>query len=159
MAQVTKLSPSKRGRRRETYSAAFEDVKEQIKALLERLPQDEREDVLHGIEEFVRPIPVERAGDVLGTVVRFVQRKQHVTVDDVKEAVRQAGVEASPKEVYNAIGYLTRKGHMRRTGYGRYVIDGVEFVTSDDLGGASSRHEDGYKTDESNQWLADEEGK
>ncbi|MGO7116265.1 hypothetical protein [Rhizobium leguminosarum] len=118
---------------------------------MENVPQESREAILAAISEYVRPIPVERAGDVLGTVVRFVQRKQEVTVEDVKEAVREAGLDVAPKEVYNAIGYLTRKGHMRRVGYGRYIIDGVEFVTSDDFGGAPSRHEDGYKIDESGQ--------
>ncbi|MCZ3380404.1 hypothetical protein [Rhizobium sp. AG207R] len=131
--------------------ADSQTIAEQIKALLENVSQEDREAILGSVAEFVKPIPVERAGDVLGVVVRFVQRQQEVTVDAVKEAVRDAGLQASPKEVYNAIGYLTRKGHMRRVGYGRYTIDGVEYVTSDDLGGDSSRHEDAYRTDESGQ--------
>ncbi|QWW67949.1 hypothetical protein [Rhizobium sp. WYJ-E13] len=151
MAQVTKFSPKSTDAREESLPSDSQKVADQIRALLESVPQESREAILAAISEYVRPIPIERAGDVLGTVVRFVQRKQQVTVEDVKDAVREAGLDATPKEVYNAIGYLTRKGHMRRVGYGRYIIDGVEFVTSDDLGGAPSRHEDPYRTDESNQ--------
>ncbi|OOO32817.1 hypothetical protein EFR00_30265 [Rhizobium sophoriradicis] len=151
MAHVTKFSPKSTGASNERLPSDSQEVADQIRALLENVPQESREAILAAISEYVRPIPVERAGDVLGTVVRFVQRKQEVTVEDVKEAVREAGLDATPKEVYNAIGYLTRKGHMRRVGYGRYIIDGVEFVTSDDFGGAPSRHEDGYKIDESGQ--------
>lgn len=159
MVQVTKFSPEHRDGSDDRLPADSQNITEKIKALLERVPQEGREAILESITEFVKPIQVERAGDVLGVVVRFVQRKQEVTVDAVKEAVREAGLKASPKEVYNAIGYLTRKGHMRRTGYGRYMIDGVEFVTSDDLGGASSRHEDEYRTDESDRSLAEGEPK
>jgi hypothetical protein len=151
MAQVMKFSPKQPSGSDDRLAADSQDIAEKIKALLESVPQEDQEAILESIAEFVKPIPVERAGDVLGAVVRFVQRKQEVTVDAVKEAVREAGLQASPKEVYNAIGYLTRKGHMRRVGYGRYTIDGVEYVTSDDLGGAPSRHEDGYRTDESDQ--------
>ena len=151
MAQIRKFSPKHTGLSDDRLAADSQDIAEKIKALLETVPQEGREAILESIAEFVKPIPVERAGEVLGVVVRFVQRQQEVTVGAVKEAVREAGLQATPKEVYNAIGYLTRKGHMRRTGYGRYSVDGVEIVTSDDLGGASSRHEDPYRTDESDQ--------
>lgn len=83
----------------------------------------------------LRPIAAPRAGDVLEAIVKLLPRKPTWTVGDIKQEVSAKGVSASPKEVYNAVGYLTRMGHMRRVGYGRYVVDGMEVVTSDDLGG------------------------
>ncbi|MBB3570785.1 hypothetical protein [Rhizobium sp. BK491] len=155
MANVRKFSPARKAQRRNLAVGSSRSVADTIKFLLENLPHDDREAVLAEITDFVRPIPVERAGDVLGVIVKFAQRNQSISVQDVKAAVKQAGIEAKPKEVYNAIGYLTRKGHIHRTGYGRYIVDGVEIVTSEDLGGATSRHEDAYRVDESDQSLAD----
>jgi predicted transcriptional regulator of viral defense system len=66
-------------------------------------------------------------------------------MDELKARIKEQGIEAKPKEVYNAVGYLAKRGHIRRVGYGRYIVDGIEVVTADDLGGAPSRHEDGYK--------------
>ncbi|WSG95379.1 hypothetical protein U8P76_23720 [Rhizobium johnstonii] len=132
-------------------SASTESIGETIKFLLLNLDPTEREKILDELTQAFRPISVERGGEILGTIVRFLQPKQEVTVEDLRTAVKDAGLEARPKEVYNAIGYLTRKGHMRRVGYGRYVVDGVEIVTSEDIGGAPSRNEDGYRIDDSNQ--------
>ncbi|RWY83430.1 hypothetical protein EHI44_22130 [Rhizobium leguminosarum] len=151
MAHTAKFSPSKKNRRQTEPLGSPRSIADTIKFMLVNLPQEDREAILSEIIEFVRPIPVEKAGDVLGAVVKFIQTKQDVTVNKVKEAVRKAGIEARPKDVYNAMGYLARRGHIRRVGYGRYIVDGIEIVTAEDLGGASSRHEDGYRVDESDQ--------
>jgi hypothetical protein len=116
-----------------------------IRTLVAGLPPQEQERVLREITEMLRPISAPRAGDVLGTLVRLLPKRRDWTVADLKQVIGETGVEASPKEIYNAIGYLNRKGHIRRVGYGRYVVDGVEVVTADDLGGESSRHEDLYR--------------
>jgi hypothetical protein len=89
----------------------------------------------------IGPIPAPRAGEVLGTIVRLFRRGGDWTVHDLKRAISERGVEASSKEIYNALGYLARKKKIQRIGYGRYVVDGVEVVTADDLGGPPSRHE------------------
>lgn len=122
-------------------------VAEAIKILLSNLSSAEREAILSEITEYIRPISVNKAGDVLAAIAKILPMKPEWSVEDLKIEVKKVGVEAKPKEVYNAIGYLTRKGHMKRVGYGRYVVDGIEVVTADDLGGAPSRHEDAYRVD------------
>jgi predicted transcriptional regulator of viral defense system len=67
--------------------------------------------------------------------------KQKWTTQEIKDDVESAGVKASAKEIYNAIGYLSRRGHVTRVGYGRYLVDGVAVVTADDLGGEPSTNE------------------
>ncbi len=84
---------------------------------------------------------------MLGTIVRLLPERRDWTVEELKQEIDQQQVEASKKEVYNALGYLTRTGRIQRVGYGRYVVDGAELTTIDDLGLPSTRHEDEYRTD------------
>ncbi len=79
---------------------------------------------------------------MLGTIVRLLPDREEWTVADFKHEVASEGVEATTKEIYNALGYLTRKGHIRRVGYGRYLIDGGILITAEDLGGEPGRYED-----------------
>jgi hypothetical protein len=115
--------------------------------LVSTLSREEQNRLLTDLVESVRPIPAPRAGEVLGAIVKLLPRQRDWMVDDIRKRVAGTGVGASPKEIYNAIGYLARKGHVRRVGYGRYVVEGVEVQTSDDFGGATARHEDAYRTD------------
>jgi hypothetical protein len=117
-------------------------------SVFEALSEEDRQDVLDKLVEMLRPIPAPRAGEVLDAVVKLLPRRKDWTVNDLKEQVSAKGVSASPKEVYNAIGYLARKGHIRRIGYGRYVVDGTVIVASDDFGGPTESQEDAYRTDE-----------
>jgi len=118
------------------------EIAEEIAALLRTLSEPEQDRVLRMVTGAIRPIETPRAGEVLGTVVRLMKGGSQLTVDTVKRGVASEGVEATSKEIYNALGYLTRKGHVKRIGYGRYVVDGVGIVTSDDLGGEPARYED-----------------
>ena len=108
-----------------------------INMLLETLSPAEQEHVLRA----VRPATTPRAGEVLDTVVRLLPRQTAWTVKKVREDVAAAGIEATAKEVYNAVGYLARRGYVTRLGYGRYVVLGAGIVTSDDLGGEPARDE------------------
>ena len=67
--------------------------------------------------------------------------KSEWTVGEIKQDVAAAGIKATAKEIYNALGYLRRRGHVERRGYGRYTVAGVGIVTSDDLGGEPARDE------------------
>lgn len=113
-----------------------------VKLLLDALALDEQHDVLKAINQQVQPIATPRAGELLGKIVRWIPRDSAWTVEDAKREVAAQGIEASPKEIYNAIAYLSRKGHVRRIGYGRYIVDGVGVTTSDDLGGEPARYDD-----------------
>jgi len=70
-------------------------------------------------------------------------RNAEFTVEDAKKEVASQGVEATPKQIFNAIGYLARKGHIRRRGYGRYLVGGAELTATDDLGLEPARDDDG----------------
>ena len=111
-------------------------------SVFEALSERDRQDVLDKLIEILRPIPAPRAGDVLEAIVRLLPGKTEWTVDDLKAGVSAKGVSASPKEIYNAIGYLARKGHVQRVGYGQYVVAGNVLVSTDEFGGAPSRVEE-----------------
>jgi hypothetical protein len=134
------------GTTRGSVDARTRGVIDSIKALLALLPPDERDRALQEITETIKPFPPARAEKVLGKILQFPRDKSW-SVDELKDKIAACGIEAKPKEVYNAVSYLARKGHIRRIGYGRYVVDGIEITTPDDLGGPPSRHEDGYKLD------------
>jgi hypothetical protein len=119
------------------YASAFEP-----------LAEEDQQDVLDKLIEMLRPIPTPRAGEVLDAIVKLLPRSKDWTVQKLREEVAEKGVSANPKEVYNAVGYLVRKGHMRRIGYGRYVVAGGGLVvTSDDFGGPTTSQEDAYRVD------------
>jgi len=112
-------------------------IAEAIRILLASLSEQERAQVLRNLVP--HPLSMPKAGDVLTCVLRAFPPKKETTVEEVKQHVAAEGVEATPKEIYNALGYLTRKQYVRRLSYGRYLIDGNYFETADDLGGEPSR--------------------
>jgi formylmethanofuran dehydrogenase subunit E-like metal-binding protein len=119
----------------------FENAANAIKSILAMLPAAEQERVLREITNAIRPIPAPRAGEVLGVIVRLLPRQQNWTTEDIKQEIASQGITATAREVYNSIGYLVRKGHIRRIGYGRYLVGGGLLETADDLGGEPARDE------------------
>ena len=107
-----------------------------IKVMFGELTPAQQEKLRTDLEGIVRPIPAPRAGDVLGAVIRLFPKQPEWTVQELLRRLEEGGVEHTTKEVYNALGYLTRKQKIQRTGHGRYSIGGVPVVTSDELGGA-----------------------
>ena len=139
MARIARLSRLKEpGAPAEPSSQAIVD---EVRSLLSRLPASEQQRAMRELTAALCPISAPQAGEVLGTIVQLLPRRQNWNVTELKEQVAAAGVQATAKEVYNALGYLTRKGHIRRVGYGRYVVGGAGIVTSDDLGGEPARDE------------------
>jgi Fe2+ or Zn2+ uptake regulation protein len=63
-----------------------------------------------------------RAGTVLSAVIQYASKRDEFLVRSLVDDVRLTVSDALPKEVYNALGYLTRKGHLRRHEYGRYEV-------------------------------------
>ena len=115
-----------------------EKTLELIETLLSSLPKADRARFVRSLTATIKPMSGPRAGEVLGEIVRLLPQRQSWTVAELKQTIDERGITASPKEVYNAVSYLTRKGHIRRVGYGRYLIDGVPVVTADHLGGQPS---------------------
>jgi len=112
-----------------------------LKTLLVSLPEAEKQKVARELLKTIGTPDAPKAGEVLANVILLMKQRPKFTVSEVKQHIEERGG-ASPKEVYNALGYLTRTGRLRRVGYGRYVVDGVEVSTSDDLGGERDRLED-----------------
>jgi hypothetical protein len=138
MAKVVPLSIDNQGARALPQRA--DDFISTIKFLFTELPLPDQERVLAQLTEFLRPIPAPRAGDVLGAVIHLLPKRPEWTVQELIDAVGAHNIEATAKEIYNALGYLTRKRKIQRMGYGRYAVEGIQVVTSDDLGGPPSRH-------------------
>ena len=124
----------------------LDELRATIKRMINWLPADARDDFLRELGVPDRPAAYPKAGDVLATIVHLLPRQKSWTVSELKQQISDRGVEAKPKEIYNALGYLTRNERITRVGYGRYIVDGFEIVTSDDLGGPTTRHEDEYRT-------------
>ena len=130
----------------DTGDARVEQTLALIKTLVGSLPPRDRHQFLRDIADAVRPLSAPRAGEVLGAIVHILPQRKLWSVADLKKQIDEQGVSASAKEVYNAIGYLKRKGRVRRIGYGNYIVDGVQIQTSDDFGGETTRNEDEYRT-------------
>jgi hypothetical protein len=109
-----------------------------VRTLIAELPESEQQQLLNELRKKLHPISIPQAGDVLRAIVKLFPKRREWTVDDLKKDVHAQGVRAEAKEIYNALGYLTRKRKIQRIGYGRYIVEGVAFHASDDFGGAPS---------------------
>jgi hypothetical protein len=132
-----------RNLRPDTIDPHVESVLAAIKTLLSGLTAPERERVLGELAKAFRPIsePRAAASNLLSEVVRLLPEQRSWRVEDVRRRIEERGITADPKAVYNALGYLKRKGWIQHDGYGRYTAEGIHFVTSEDLGGMPSRSE------------------
>lgn len=119
-----------------------QDVIHMILSLVQQLPEQDRERALEMLEKAIHPIQAPNAGEVLSAIVRMLPRQKEWNIKDIKQLVLEEVRSASGKEVSNALGYLTRKGQIRRVGYGRYLVDGTGVITSDEFGEEPSRYED-----------------
>jgi hypothetical protein len=122
--------------------AHAESIVTAFKALLAGLSPEKQERVRAELFKSFPANSAPRAGQVLGTILRLVPRDRPFTIEDVKKGIESEGIPATAKAIYNALGYLTRKEKITRIGHGRYVIDGLVWVTSDELGGAPSKDEE-----------------
>jgi hypothetical protein len=93
-----------------------------------KLTDFERELVLQKMNELNLTISAPRAGKTLGAVVDYVRREKHagetISLEEVRAALGRNEIQATPKEIYNALGYLTRKKHIENIGYGQYRVSG-----------------------------------
>lgn len=123
-----------------TSDIATKAISDAIQRMLDGLPPEQREAVLQHLKLSAAGLG-RRPGTLANTVVRLMPKDSPFTVDSIKKKAADEGVNATSKEIYNAFGYLTRKRQIRRLGYGRYLVDGVAVVTSDDLGGEPGPHD------------------
>lgn len=114
-------------------SPQAEGVGSSIRTLFEGLSAADQQVVMASLRG-AELIPASRAGDVLKSVVHFLPRKQKWTATEIKSEIAKSGVEASSREVFNAIGYLVRKKRVKRMGAGRYLIDNAFAVVTSSCG-------------------------
>lgn len=122
-----------------------------IHTLIRSLPPAEQDRLRREFVGKMRTMAAPRAGEVLGTIVRLLPKQKAWSVAELRQRIDEVGVAATDKEIYNAVGYLARKGRVRRIAYGRYLVDGMLLQTADDFGGENARHEDAYRVDRSTE--------
>ncbi len=113
------------------------------RTLIGALSPEERERILSELTRAFQPIPQPRAGsgDVLAEIVRLLPEQRSWTVEQIRKRVEASGLKAEPKAVYNALTYLKRRNDIVHHGYGRYTVEGLHFVTSEEAWGTPTPHE------------------
>ena len=120
-----------------------ESILAAVKMLISGLSDTDRKRILDELRKAFQPIPEPRAGsgEVLAEIIRLLPEQRSWTVEQIKQRVEARGIQAEPKAIYNALTYLKRRNDIVHHGYGRYSLEGMHFVTSDDLGGPPTRDE------------------
>jgi hypothetical protein len=113
------------------------------RTLIGALSPDERQRILGELIKAFRPIaePKAGSGDVLAQIIRLLPEQRSWTVEQIRKRVKETGLKTEPKAVYNALTYLKRRNDIVHHGYGRYTVEGLHFVTSEEAGGAPTSHE------------------
>ena len=144
MSQVTKFPTPPHNSLKSADSAVSEERLSALKSLIKTtLSREEQELLVRYLSEIVGPVNQPRRGDVVSLIASIIPHRKDWTVGDIKQSVIQEhGVPASSKEIYNAIGYLSHTGQLKRVAYGQYIFNGVMMTTSEDFGGETDRHED-----------------
>lgn len=118
----------------ELSSPHAEKLAQIIWATFELLSVEDRQIVVDRLNTATRIITGSRAGDVLGTIVRFLPKRSKWTASEIRQELVTQGIDADQRTVFNAIGYLARKGSIQRLGGGRYLVDGVGLHIPDEQG-------------------------
>jgi KaiC/GvpD/RAD55 family RecA-like ATPase len=122
--------------------ARADGVVSAFRTLLSGLSPEIQERVRESLLNSFSQTSTARPREVLATVLRLVPRDRAITIEEVQKSVEAEGIQATAKVIANALGYLTRKKKIVRVGHGRYMVDNEMVITSDNLGGAPSRHEE-----------------
>lgn len=76
-------------------------------------------------EQLRRLVELPRASDLISALSELVGRQREWRVADIRAAIHASGIETTEKQIANGLAYLTRRGKVRRLGYGRYTpVDG-----------------------------------
>jgi hypothetical protein len=135
MSKVTQFPKTPSAKPDKLSGPQAEKIAEAITTLFATLEASDQHVLLDRLNKDVRIIPASRAGDVLGMVARIIPKKPDWTAEEIRSEVAAAGVQATPRDVFNAIGYLARKGHIQRLGGGRYLIGGIGYQAQLDFEG------------------------
>jgi hypothetical protein len=117
------------------------------KTLIGALAPEERQWILGELAKAFQPTPEPKpepkaeSGDVLAVIIRLLPERRSWTVEEIRKRVKASGLKADPKVVYNALTYLKRRNDIVHHGYGRYTVEGMHFVTSEEAWGTPTPHE------------------
>lgn len=100
-----------------------------VTVLLDVMSHDEREAVAARLATF-RVAPLPNGSDLLRYVGGLFTPGATLVVEDIVAAVARHDPSASRKQVYNALGYLSRRGAIRRVQQGRYTAISVHTPAS-----------------------------
>ena len=139
MENVTKFPMTDSSRQEAPANTEARRLADAIETMLSGYSLADRETVIRLLSEKIKPDTSTKAGDVLGTLLRILPKRNEWTVDELKKGVSERGVTATNKQVFNAVGHLTRTGRIKRIGYGRYLFEGINIETTDDFGLGPSR--------------------
>jgi hypothetical protein len=118
-----------------------ENLSAVIEKLTEVLPPAERALYRQRVE-IGRPIKRSaHATPVYDNVVQLFGRtkRREWTAPEVQEALKADGVQTEPQQVHNVLGYLARKGLLRRISRGRYYVVEYGFGIEGDIEGGYDR--------------------
>jgi hypothetical protein len=116
------------------------EVIQLIRSLVAMLPPERASSFLQCLREAgVKSQPSTRAGPVYDNVIELFakNRRRDWSAAEVQAALTDRGAQADPKAVYNVLGYLVRRGRLKRYGRGRYLLVdlGVGIELDQDLEG------------------------
>lgn len=136
MSNIRQFSNQPTVREEANYSShAAAAIADAIWGLFNKLSPQDRDALVSQLLKAARPlIPASRAGDVLATVAKFLPKRRDWTAEQIRQEVSAAGITASSRDVFNAIGYLVKKGLVERKGAGRYLLAGSIGIESADGG-------------------------
>lgn len=89
--------------------------------IIDTLDYRQREEVFQHLLT-LRVAPLVNGNDALRLVGAMFKPGLRLTVGDMKCEVAKHYPEVTDKQVYNAVGYLTRKGKIKRVGQSLYVM-------------------------------------
>src|ERR1700731_2119348 len=111
MATVSPFPPVSKDTASPDDDPRLQKIADAINTLLSPFPPQEQDRILRKITDNLCLLPTPKAREVLGVIVRLFPQNESWTVEALKQRISERGIEANPKQVYNAIGYLNRKGH------------------------------------------------
>jgi hypothetical protein len=119
------------------------EVIQLIRSLIAMLPPDRANSFLRCLRDAgVKSESSTRAGPVYDNVIELFakNRRRDWSAAEVQAALTNRGAQADPKAVYNVLGYLVRRGRLKRYGRGRYLLVdlGVGIELDQDLEGAET---------------------
>jgi hypothetical protein len=123
---------------RAAVDARLAKQEELIELIIGTLPPDRRAELRDRFAEIKSGTP-HKGGKAFGQVVQLFKSsaKAEWTVPEIVKAIgEQNNSPAEPKQITNALNYLTNIGRVQRIARGHYIVGGAGLVTDEEIPGA-----------------------